>query len=67
MGDKKIVREFSVGGTAGPGVTVYNVGVITGNARNAGTDCDVTITVVGTIGKVEKKRLSNDPRNHRNK
>jgi hypothetical protein len=63
MGDKKFEREFTVGGMAGPGVTIYTVGVITGNSRNAGTDCDVSISIVGTLGKELKRKLSNDPGN----
>jgi len=61
--DNMIERDLTVGGTPGRLAVFYRITVITGTDSGAGTDANVYISILGTVGKIDKVILDNTTNN----
>jgi len=62
-GDGQIERDLILNGTAGPGATSYRISTSTGSTKGAGTDANVFISIVGSLGKVDRYKLESSKSN----
>jgi len=61
--DKMIGRDLVLDGVPGRLHCYYRITVITGTEKGAGTDSNVSISMIGTLGKLDKTVLDNEHNN----